>query len=79
VRRFLVANQLSTTGFAGGRAAKKDDDGSNFHGLLRKNDTHQSTTDPEAKLYRNAEGREAKLSYLGHALMENRNGLPPAQ
>ena len=57
------------------KQAKKDDDGSNFHGQVRKNDTHQSTTDPEAKLYRKAGGREAKLSYLGHALMENRNGL----
>jgi transposase len=50
-------------------------DGSNFHGQVRKNDTHQSTTDPEAKLYRKADGREAKLCYMGHALMENRNGL----
>ena len=41
----------------------------------RENDTHQSTTDLEAKLYRKADGREAKLAYLGHALMENRNGL----
>ena len=57
------------------KQAKTDDDGSNFHGQLRKNDTHQSTTDPEAKLYRKADGREAKLSYLGHALMENKNGL----
>ena len=57
------------------KRAKNDDDGSNFHGQVRKNDTHQSTTDPEAKLYRKANGREAKLSYLGHALMENRNGL----
>jgi transposase len=53
----------------------KTDDGSNFHGQIRKNDTHQSTTDSEAKLYRKAAGREAKLSYLGHALMENRSGL----
>src|SRR5262249_17199330 len=57
------------------KQAKTDDDGSNFHGQLGKNDTHQSTTDPEAKLYRKADGREAKLSYLGHALMENKNGL----
>jgi transposase len=57
------------------KQAKKDDDGSNFHGQVRKNDTHQSTTDPEAKLYRKADGREAKLCYMGHALMENRNGL----
>jgi IS5 family transposase len=54
------------------------DDGSNFHGQTRKNDTHESTTDPEAKLFRKADGREAKLSYLGHALMENRNGLAVA-
>ena len=57
------------------KQAKTDDDGSNFHGQLRKNDTHQNTTDLEAKLYRKADGREAKLAYLGHALMENRNGL----
>ena len=43
-----------------------------------KNDTHASTTDPDAKLYRKAAGREARLSYLGHALMENRNGLAVA-
>jgi len=51
------------------------DDGSDFHGHKRKNDTHASTTDPEAKLYRKADGREAKLSYMGHVVMENRNGL----
>jgi transposase len=54
------------------------DDGSDFHGQQRKNDTHASTTDPQAKLYRKADGREAKLSYLGHAVMENRNGLAVA-
>jgi transposase len=52
-----------------------DDDGENFRGQKRMNDTHESTTDPEAKLYRKAKGKEAKLSYLGHALMENRHGL----
>jgi transposase len=52
-----------------------DGDGSDFRGRPRKNDTHQSTTDPQAKLYRKADGREARLSYMGHALMENRNGL----
>jgi transposase len=50
-------------------------DGSNFHGQTRKNDSHASTTDPEAKLYRKAAGREAKLCYMGHAVMENRNAL----
>lgn len=51
------------------------DGGENFHGQKRKNDTHASTTDPESRLYRKAAGREAKLCYMGHALMENRNGL----
>jgi transposase len=50
-------------------------DGADFHGQKRRNDTHASTTDADAKLYRKAQGREAKLCYFGHALMENRNGL----
>lgn len=47
----------------------------NFHGETRRNDTHQSTTDPEARLFKKSKGSEAKLAYLGHVLMENRNGL----
>ena len=46
----------------------------NFHGEKRSNDTHQSGTDPEAKLARK-KGKESKMSYSAHALMENRNGL----
>jgi transposase len=46
-----------------------------FHGQKRTNDTHQSRTDPEAKLYRKGPGKEAKLSHMGHVLAENRNGL----
>ena len=46
-----------------------------FRGQKRSNDTHQSTTDPEARLYRKGDGQPAKLCYLGHLLMENRNGL----
>jgi transposase len=46
-----------------------------FHGQQRKNDTHISTTDPDARLYRKGTGKEARLSYMGHVLMENRNGL----
>src|SRR5512135_1110543 len=46
-----------------------------FHGERRRNDTHQSTTDPAARLARKGAGKEAKLSYAGHVLMENRNGL----
>jgi transposase len=47
----------------------------NFHGEKRRNDTHVSKTDPEAKLARKGNGKEAKLSFSAHALMENRNGL----
>lgn len=46
-----------------------------FHGEKRTNDTHESTTDPDARLYRKGKGKEAKLCYAGHVLMENRNGL----
>ena len=47
----------------------------NFHGEQRTNDSHASTTDPEARLFRKGKGKEAKLSFMGHALMENRRGL----
>jgi transposase len=46
-----------------------------FHGERRSNATHQSTTDPQARLARKGAGKEAKLSYAGHVLMENRNGI----
>src|SRR6202007_802906 len=52
-----------------------DDDGSNFRGQKRTNQTHASTTDGDARLYKKSYGKESKLSYLGHALVENRNGL----
>ena len=47
----------------------------NFRGQPRKNDTHASTTDPEARLYTKSNGQAAKLSFMAHALMENRSGL----
>ena len=53
-----------------GRNAETD-----FRGTTRTNATHASTTDPEAKLYRKGAGMEARLAFLGHALMENRCGL----
>jgi hypothetical protein len=46
-----------------------------FKGEKRSNETHASTTDPDARLYRKRPGMEARLSFLGHALMENRSGL----
>ena len=53
-----------------GRNGERD-----FHGEPRRNDTHVSTTDPEARLYRKGPGKEARLCFMGHALMENRHGL----
>ncbi|MBM3320917.1 MAG: IS5 family transposase [Candidatus Eisenbacteria bacterium] len=62
-----------------GEPHRSDDDPGNptvdFHGEKRSNATHASTTDPEARLYKKTRGSEAKLAYLGHLLMENRNGL----
>jgi len=53
-----------------------DDSGEGrFRGQKRRNDTHRSTSDPEAKLYRKSNGQEAKLSYLGHILIDTRHGL----
>jgi transposase len=51
------------------------DDSDNFHGQTRRNDTHRSTTDPEAKLYRKGHGQESRLAYLGHVMMDNRHGI----
>jgi transposase len=59
-------------------AAPLDDPGNptvDFHGERRTNATHQSTTDPEARLARKGTGKEAKLCFSGHVLMENRHGL----
>jgi transposase len=63
---------------AGQMTPPSDDAGNptvDFRGEQRSNETHESTTDPEARLYRKGPGKEAKLNYLGHVLMENRNGL----
>lgn len=65
---------------------RKDDDGeppagggrnseANFHGEKRSNETHESKTDGDARLAKKGPGKEAKLSYMGHTVMENRNGL----
>ncbi|MGH2383344.1 MAG: IS5 family transposase [Candidatus Limnocylindria bacterium] len=62
----------------GGEPPPPDDPGNptvDFHGEKRSNETHASTTDPEAMLARKGNGKEAKLSYNGNVLMENRNGL----
>jgi transposase len=54
----------------GGRNAEVD-----FHDQRRSNETHGSTSDPDARLYRKGDGKETKLCFIGHGLMENRNGL----
>lgn len=53
-----------------GRNGERD-----FHKEKRSNETHASSTDPDARLYRKADGRESRLCFMGHVLMENRNGL----
>ena len=61
-----------------GSGDSTDDPGNptvDFKGEKRTNQTHQSTTDPEARLYKKSKGQESKLCYLGHVIMENRNGL----
>jgi transposase len=55
---------------APGRNGERD-----FHKEKRSNETHASTTDPDARLYRKADGRESRLCFMGHVLMENRNGI----
>ena len=64
-----AASRLANKGRRG-RNAERD-----FHGEKRKNDTHSSTTDPDARLFRKGAGKEAKLCHMGHLMMENRNGL----
>jgi transposase len=58
------------TGSGSGRNRERD-----FHGAKRSNETHESTTDSDARLYRKGNGRESKICFMGHAFMENRNGL----
>ena len=62
-----------------GQRPTPPDDPSNptvdFHGERRLNDTHESTTDPDARLFKSGKGKEAKLAYLAEVLMDNRQGL----
>lgn len=77
----LIESWASMKSFArkGSRAKAEDADGGNptvnFRGEKRSNETHESTTDPEARLIKKSAGKEAKLCFGAHALMENRNGL----
>ncbi len=67
-------------GPSGGHGEPPADDGgrnteADFHGQKRSNEAHASITDPETRLYRKGRGKEAKLCFMGHGLMENRHGL----
>jgi transposase len=75
MKSFKAKDQLDSTddeppAASGGRNPEVD-----FHGETRTNATHQSTTDPEARLARKGKGKEAKLCLMGHVLMENRSGM----
>ncbi len=70
LKSFKPKGSKEDDGQGGGRNAPAD-----FRGEKRSNDTHESTTDPDAMLYRKGPGMEAKLCFIGHGLMENRSGL----
>ena len=74
----LIRAWASQASFVRKDGQDNDGDGSNFHGQKRSNETHASTTDPDARLYKKSQGAEAHLAYLGHALTENRNGFAVA-
>lgn len=73
IKSFRRKDGNDQDGDGSGRNAER-----NFHKEKRSNETHESTTDPEARLYRKGDGQPAKLCYMGHALMENRHGLAVA-
>lgn len=70
IKSFRRKDGGDNDGTGAGRNAER-----NFHKEKRSNETHRSLTDPEARLYRKGDGQPARLCYMGHALMENRNGL----
>jgi len=70
LKSFVPKDGSGTPPTGGGRNAERD-----FHGEKRSNDTHASTTDPDARLFRKGPGKEAKLCFLGEAMTENRHGL----
>jgi transposase len=70
MKSFVPKDGSNPPASGGGRNSERD-----FHGEKRKNDTHSSTTDPDARLFRKGAGKEAKLCHMGHLMMENRNAL----
>ena len=74
----LIEAWASQRSFRRKDGSDDEGDGSDFHKQKRKNDTHASVTDPESRLYKKADGREAKLCYMGNVLMETRHGIAVA-
>ena len=70
LKSFRPKDEADDPPSGGGRNAETD-----FHGKRRSNETHASTSDPDARLYRKGPGKEARLCFIGHGLMENRSGL----
>ena len=70
IKSFRKKDGSDNDSHGGGRNSERS-----FHKEKRSNETHQSTTDPQARLYKKSDGQPAKLCYIGHALMENRHGL----
>ena len=74
----MIRAWASQASFVRNDGSDDEGDGSNFRGQERSNDTHTSTTDPDARLFKKSQGSEAHLAYLGHALTENRYGFAVA-
>jgi transposase len=74
----MIRAWASQASFVRKDGSDDEGDGSNFRGQERSNDTHASTTDPDARLFKKSQGSEAHLAYLGHALTENRYGFAVA-
>lgn len=74
MKSFQAKDKESGKGDDGSQSSDRNPD-VDFRGQTRSNDTHESKTDADARLYKKSKGSESKLAYLGHVLMENRNGL----
>ena len=70
-----VDEEFSSQGWRGAPPGEGRNGERDFHGEKRSNDSHASTTDPDARLYKKAAGQVAKLCHMAHLLMENRHGL----
>lgn len=75
LKSFVPKDRSDSTGPPGSNGYKPRNPEVDFHGHKRSNQTHHSTTDPEARLYKKADGQPAKLYHMGHALTDNRHGL----